>query len=306
MNHMHIDRLDMAQIRLLAELNKLHNVSAAAQAIGLSQSAASHALAKLRKQFGDPLFIRIGSGVQPTPYGERLGVSAHEALAALAAGIASNRPFNPLATEICFTTYMSDVGQMVFLPKLIAHLKQEAPGATVRSMPIPLENPGAALSSGDVNVAVGFFANLSAGFHQSVLFRERYVCVVRSNHPLFRSGMSTDTFLKAEHAMADSTGMAHAVIERELAKHRMRRRITLRIPEFHVLPMIVANSDLVVIMPSRLASAFATYLPIKILRAPITLPTYEIRVYWHERFHQDSTNRWLRRALFQLFRVRGQ
>src|SRR5437879_13705775 len=87
--------LDYTQIRLLAELTRLRNVSAASRQIGLSQSAASHALAKLRKQLGDPLFTRTADGFLPTPYGERLGIAAREALDVLVAGLASNRPFDP-------------------------------------------------------------------------------------------------------------------------------------------------------------------------------------------------------------------
>src|SRR5260370_15263151 len=183
MHGMHIEDLDLTQIRRLAALSSQRVVSAAAENIGLSQSAASHSLAKLRKQLGDPLFTRTENGFQPTPYGERLGTAAREALDVLLAGIASNRPFDPRTVARRFNVYMSDVGQMVLLPPLLAFLKKEAPNATVRSVPIPMENPGLALSSADVDLAVGFFTNLTTGFRQSLLFRERYVCAVRVNHP---------------------------------------------------------------------------------------------------------------------------
>src|SRR5438128_150293 len=133
MHNMHVQPdLDLTQIKLLAELLRLRHVSMAAQQIGLSQSAASHALAKLRKQLGNPLFTRTAEGFQPTPYGERLGLAAREALDVLVAGLASNRPFDPRTTTRRFTLYANDVGQMVLLPRLLAFLKKEAPGATVR------------------------------------------------------------------------------------------------------------------------------------------------------------------------------
>ena len=228
MHSMHTDELDITQIRLIAELVRLHSVSAASQRIGLSQSAASHALAKLRKQLGDPLFTRTTNGFQPTPYGERLGIAAREALDALQAGLASNRPFDARTTTRCFSFYMSDVGQMVMLPALLAFLKKEAPRATVRSTPIPLENPGTALSSGDVDLAVGYFNNLTTGFLQSLLFHESYVCVVRANHPQFRSGMTLAAFRNTQHAIADATGMAHAIVDQVLMRHRIRRDAPLR------------------------------------------------------------------------------
>jgi DNA-binding transcriptional LysR family regulator len=304
MHAMHVPDFEFSEIRLIAELLELRKLSAAAARLGLSQSAASHALARLRTRFGDPLFTRSAGGFQPTPYGERLGTAAREALDALIAGIESNRPFDPHTTTRRFTLYANDVGQMVFLPRLLAFLNKEAPGATVRTSPIPLENPGSALASGDVDAATGFFDNLTTGFRQSLLFRERYVCVVRVNHPKFRNGMSLEAFKSGEHAMADATGMAHAVIDRFLAKQRVQRNVALRVPGFHVLPMIIANSDLLAVIPSRLAEAFVSHVPIKVLPLPISIPPFDIRIYWHERYHHDPALCWFRTAFVKLFRDR--
>jgi DNA-binding transcriptional LysR family regulator len=302
MHVMHIDpSLDITQIRLLAELSCRRSISAAAREIGLSQSAASHALARLRKQLGDPLFARTPGGFQPTPYGEHVGIAAREALSVLVAGLASNRPFDPPTTTRRFTLYANDVGQMVLLPKLLAFLKKEAPHATVRVAPIPPENPGAALSTGEVDLAVGFFDNLMAGFRQALVLHERYVCVVRADHPKFRSGMTLEAFKTSEHAMADATGMAHAVIDRSLAKHQIQRNIALCVPGFHVLPMIIASSDLLAVIPARLADAFVANVPIKILPLPIHIPSFDIRIYWHERYHNEHALRWLRRVFVDLF-----
>jgi DNA-binding transcriptional LysR family regulator len=219
---MHIDEFDLTQIRLVAELSRSRSVSRAAQRIGVSQSAASHALAKLRKKLGDPLFTRTQDGLQPTPFGARLGSASCEALDALLAGLTSTDQFDPLSTTRAFSFFMNDVGQTVFLPRLLKFLKQKTPGASVRVLPVPLSNPGAALSSGEVDFGVGFFDNL------------------------------VDAFKNAEHAIADATGMAHAVIDRVLAKHRVKRNVILRVPGLHVLPMLVANSDLLAVVPSRL------------------------------------------------------
>jgi DNA-binding transcriptional LysR family regulator len=302
MHDMHIVfSLDIRQIGLIAELTSLRSISAASRKIGLSQSAASHALAKLRQQLGDPLFTRVGHGLQPTPYGERLGTAARQALDLLVAGLGSNRPFDARTTTRRFTVYANDVGQTVLLPRLIAFLKKEAPGATVRAPPIPLENPSAALSAGEVDLGAGFFDNLTTGFRQSLLFRERYVCIVRSNHPKFRSGMTLEAFKTCEHAMADSTGMAHAVIDRFLVKHGIQRNITLRVPGFLVLPMNIASSDLLAVIPSRLAEAFVSHLPIKVLPLPISIPPFDIRVYWHERYHHDPALSWFRKVFVDLF-----
>ena len=198
---------------------------------------------------------------------------------------------------------MNDVGQTVLLPPLLKFLKQQAPGASARVVSIPLENPGASLSSGVVDFAVGFFDNLATGCFQSLIFHESYVCIVRANHPSFRIGMTLDGFKNTEHAVADATGMAHAVIDRFLARHRVKRNVSLRVPGLHVLPMIVANSDLLAVVPKRLADAFATRVPIKAMPLPLSIPPFDVCIHWHERYHQDPAIRWMRRAFVKLFQL---
>jgi DNA-binding transcriptional LysR family regulator len=301
MNPMHIDELDLTQIRLLAELSRSRSVSRAAQQIGVSQSAASHALAKLRKRLGDPLFTRATDGFQPTPFGARLGSASCEALDALLAGLTSSDKFDPRTTTRVFSFFMNDIGQTIFLPPLLKFLKQNAPDASARVLPVPMDNPGAALSSGAVDFAAGFFDNLTTGFFQSLVFHERYACIVRAGHPNFRSGMTLEAFKNSDHAVADATGMAHAVIDRYLARHRVKRNVTLRVPGLHVLPMIVANSDLVAVIPWRLADAFAARLPIKVLPPPVAMSQFDVCIYWHERYQHDPAIRWMRRAFVALF-----
>ena len=302
MTTMHIDDLEFGEIRLVAALSDLHKLSAAAARLGLSQSAASHALARLRNRTGDPLFVRGNHGFVPTPYGERLSGAARKALDILLDGLAANAPFDPKSTTRRFNVYLSDVGQMVILPKLLALMAEQAPQASLRACPIPLEQPGAELASGEVDFAVGFFRNLTTGFRQSLLFREHYVCVVRADHPNFRTGMSVEGFAKSPRGLADASGMAHAIVEEELKKQGLATTPRLTVPQFMVLPLLIVNSDLLVIMPSRLAKAFAKLVSIKILRPPVSFRPYDIKVYWHERFHQDPASRWFRRTLVELFR----
>ena len=301
MNAMHVDELDLTQIRLLAELSRSHSVSRAAYRIGISQSAASHALAKLRKKLGDPLFTRIPDGFEPTPFGARLGSASCEALDALVAGLASNDHFDPLTTNRVFTLFMNDIGQTIFLPPLLKFLQQKAPSVSARVLPVPIDNPGAALSSGAVDFAAGFFDNLTTGFYQNLVFHDRYACIVRAGHPKFRSGMTLEAFRTAEHAVADATGMAHAVIDRYLARHMVKRNVTLRVPGLHVLPMIVANSDLVAVVPGRLADIFAARVPIKVLPPPVPMQQFSVCIHWHERYHHDPAIRWMRRTFVDLF-----
>jgi molybdate transport repressor ModE-like protein len=306
MHAMHIRDLDITQITLLVELARLGSISAAARRIGLSQSAASHALSKLRQQLGDPLFTRTRDGLKPTPYGERLGKYAGQALDLLAEGLATNCAFDPKTTTRQFTFFMSDVGQMVMLPKMLEIVRNEAPGVTLRSAPIPPDDPAAPMMSGEVDLACGFFTNLTTGFRQSLLFRERYVCIVHRDHPAFRSGMTLDAFKDVQHAVADPAGMAHAFVDQWLARHGVFRNAGLRVPGFQVLPLIIANSDMLAFVPARLAASVAAHLPIRILQPPVHIPPFDIRMFWHERYHHDPGSRWMRRVLLNLYHAAGE
>jgi DNA-binding transcriptional LysR family regulator len=305
MHAMHIRDLDLTQISLLAELARLGSFSAAAHRIGLSQSAASHALAKLRQQLGDPLFTRTRDGLKPTPYGERLGKAASEAMDLLVEGLAANRTFDPSTTTRQFTFYLSDVGQMVLLPLLLNAVQKEAPGLTLCSVPVPVDDPAAPMISGEVDLAVGYFTNLTTGFHQTLLFRERFVCIVRADHPAFQSGMTLEAFKEVRHAVSDATGMAHGFIDQFLAKHQVDRKQALRVPGFQVLPLIVANSDLLAFIPARLAASVVAHIPIKIFQPPVHIPPLDIRMFWHERYNNDPANCWMRRILVNLYNVGG-
>ena len=114
--------------------------------------------------------------------------------------------------------------------------------------------------------------------------------------------MRLEAFVKAPQALADASGMAHVIIERILKKHGIARTVKLRVPDFMVLPLVIVNSDLLVIMPSRLAQAFSKLVPINILPPPVPIPAYDIRAFWHTRYHNDPANRWLRRNFVNLFR----
>ena len=297
---MHIERLQLTQLRLLEALAQVGSLSAAAEQVGLSQPAASHALSRLRRELADPLFVRTSRGLRATPYGKRAVDAAHKALLALRTGLAQPR-FVAATSSRVFNVYMSDVGQMVLLPRLLVRLKAEAPHVSLRVRSIPDQSPHTLLETGEVDLAVGYLTTLTTGFFQKRLFQERYVCVVREDHPAFADGMNLKAFQSVPHALAESTGMAHELLDRRLARQGVRRRVKLYVPQFIVLPLVVANSDLLVVMPGRLAENFAKLLPLKVMPLPMVVSAYEIKLYWHERFRQDPANRWLRTLFTELF-----
>jgi DNA-binding transcriptional LysR family regulator len=301
MTRMHMDSLHLNQLRLVEALTRNSNLSEAADEIGLTQSAASHALARLRETLQDPLFIRTSDGMRPTPYGVQLASSVRSALESLRTGLDKHVDFAPETSGRTFNVIMSDVSQMLYLPRLLARLSAEAPGVTLHVHPIPSKAPHLILESGEVDLAIGTFTKLIAGCRQKSLYREHYVCVVRRDHPQFEQGMTPEAFCSVPQALVDPKGYVHERLDRWLAQQKVHRVAKLYVPYFLSLPLVIARSDLLAIMASRVATTYAEMVPLKVMAPPTKLPTYETKLFWHERFHQDPANRWLRGLYIDLF-----
>lgn len=298
---MHIDGLQLIHLRLVDALARSGSLSEAAKQVGISQPAASHALARLRRILQDPIFIRTTAGMRPTPYGNQLAGAARDALRVLRGGLDRQVDFEAASSKRVFTVFMSDVGQILYLPRLLARLASEAPGVTLRVRSLPPMAPHLMLESGEVDLAIGTFTSLIAGCIQKRLFQEQYVCIVRKDHPAFEQGMSADAFRTVPHALAEASGYVHELLDRWLARQKVRRVVKLYVPHFLALPLVIARSDMLAIMASRIARTFAEIVPLKIMLPPTKVPTYDIKVFWHERFHREPANRWLRGVLIDLF-----
>jgi len=301
MTAMHMGALHLNQLRLVDALARNSNLGEAAEEIGLTQSAASHALSRLREELQDPIFVRTSEGMRPTPYGKRLSASVRDALQSLRAGLDRHPEFQPGTSSRTFNVIMSDVSQMLYLPRLLPRLYAEAPGVTLRVRALPAKAPHLILESGEVDLAAGAFSRLIAGCRQKRLYREQYVCVVRRDHPRFEKGMTAEAFCSVPHAIVDPRGYVHERLDRWLAQQKVPRTAKLHVPYFLSLPLVIARSDLLVVMASRVAHTYAEMLPLKIMPPPVKLPAYEPRLFWHERFHRDPANRWLRGLYIELF-----
>jgi DNA-binding transcriptional LysR family regulator len=199
---------------------------------------------------------------------------------------------------------VTDLGEVYFLPTLLAHLNKIAPGVRIRTLPMPTEAAQDALKSGEVDLAIGNLPDFRAGFYQQRLFPDHYVCAVRRNHPQIGQRLTARQFAAASHAIAMPAGTGHGIILRTLMEHGLEHRIVLQVQNFLVLPNIVATTDLLAIVPHSVGSQLSRYNDIKLLPVPIPIPPFVIKQCWHERFHDDAGNRWLRQQFAELFTSR--
>lgn len=277
------------------------SISRAADRLGLSQPAVSNALARLRKTTGDRLFVRLANGMAPTPYAERIAAPIAQGLAAIRMSMAQSQGFDAAVSDRSFVLYLTDLGEAFFLPRLLALLGRNAPGVKIRTLPTPPEAAREALRSGAVDLAVGNLPDFQAGFYQQRLFREHYVCVVGRDHSGIGSRISPRRFAASRHAIVAPAGTGHGIIERSLIEHGLEDRIVLRVQNFLVLTSIVAMTDLIAIVPHSVGSQLSRQDHVKLVPVPIPIPAFDVKLCWHERFHDDVGNRWLRSQFAELF-----
>jgi DNA-binding transcriptional LysR family regulator len=298
---MNITNLDLNLLRVFDAILVEGSISRGAERLGLSQPATSNALGRLRKATGDRLFVRLTKGMAPTPYAQRVAGPIRQALATIHSSLSQSQGFDAATTERSFAVYLTDLGEVYFLPRLLAHLNRTAPGVQLRTLPMPTDAAQEALKNGEVDLAIGNLPDFRAGFYQQRLFTDHYVCVVRRDHPAIRRRMTAHQFAAASHAIALPAGTGHSVVLRALMEHGLDHRIVLQVQNFLVLPNIIATTDLLAIVPHSVGSQLSRYNDIKLLPVPITIPTFDIKQCWHERFHDDAGIRWLRQQFAELF-----
>jgi DNA-binding transcriptional LysR family regulator len=292
-------RLDLEWLAVFDEVYKTASVSRAAERLGLAQAAASTALNKLRAHFDDRLFSRTARGMLPTPRAQALYPELREVLARLEATRSRTSAFAPAQAGREFRICMTDISEIVFLPNLLNHLREVAPGVRIEVEKISVDS-GRRLEEGEVDLAVGFMPQLDAGFYQQVLFAQNFVCLVATGHPRIGSRLSKAAYARESHVVVAASGTGHAIVDKVLAREHVERHVVLRVPSFLGVARIVAETQLIATVPLRYGELMLTRERIRLLALPHALPHYAVKQHWHERFHTDPGNAWLRRTIADL------
>ena len=293
-------KLNLDWLEVFVHIYKTQSVSRAASLLGMEQASASIALNKLRQHFDDQLFVRTGSGMAPTPRAQNIYPELLEALARIEKARGKPAVFSPADAVREFRICMTDISEIIILPKLINHLQKTAPGIVVEAETISASTRQK-LASGDVDLAVGFLPDLEAGFYQQSLFEQDFVCLAAKNHPRVQGKVTPRLFSKEGHILVDTAGTGHAIVDKVLARRKIQRRVVLRVPSFLGVARIVAQTDFLVIVPRQLGMALATQEQVQVLEPPAPLPHYKVKQHWHERFNLDPSSIWLRQTMAKLF-----
>ena len=293
--------IDLNLLSVFQEVYRERQISSAAKRLGLSQSAVSNALARLRRSFGDELFVRTASGMQPTPLATQMAEPIGVAMAQVALALNQRSRFEPGTSSRRFTLAMTDAGEIYFMPTLIERCRQLAPGVEISSLRAGAVNLKEEMEGGRVDLAIGPFEDVSEALYQRQLFRQPYVSMFRKGHPLGRGELTLERFVRAEHLLVDASDSPYDRINQLLERAGVGPSVRFRVPHFTEVPYIVSTSDLVVTVPQKLAERAGAPFGLEWVTPPLELPPLQTNVFWHRRYNQDPGNQWLRGLLAEVF-----
>jgi DNA-binding transcriptional LysR family regulator len=293
-------RVDLNLLVVLSHLLGTRSVARTAVALGLTASAVSHALARLRKTLDDDLFVRSREGLMPTARALALQPILDDTLGKLTEALAGVR-FDPRAAGLTFQLATADFGARATLPRLLRELSEQAPGIELVIRPLPTDTL-AALESGELDAMVGMFQRPQPSLYKRGLFADHMVVAARRGHPAIRRGRVTLTdYLAHGHVQISPRGLPGSPLDSKLRELGHSRRIAVRVPDFLIAPLLVAETDLLVSASRLLLKGFEKLLPLELAPLPIDVAPSHVSLVWHARSHQEPAHQWMRELLVRVY-----
>lgn len=287
-------------LRLFEMLYQTGSVSGAADRLGLSQPTASMQLAELRRLMDDPLFIRMPNGMQPTARAQQVIGTVRLALDAIRQLTSPHIGFLPESTERVFRLHMAPGSHIALLPPILSRIRARAKGIRISVSPITPQTVEA-LRSGEADLAIGYASWLTASFHQEVLYRQDWVCLVSTNHPRIGSSLSLEEYSSESHVHVIQ-GTSEDLLSDAVGASGIRRDVVLQLPGPLGLSAVVADSDLVATLPRHIAQTLVERgRNMRVVPCPFPIPDFNIYQYWHVSADNDPGHLWLREIVSDAF-----
>ena len=311
MSHVNFRTFDLNLLRVFDEVMQERSLTKAALNLALTQPAVSNAMRRLRETLGDELLRRKGQILEATPLALAIWPAVREALSGLHSALIPGQ-FDAISATNTFVLAMADATAAELIPGLVAVMDQQAPGVSVRVVPLTTRDPRKLLELGEADLALGYFpaalADLSAraqvgkgvAFAHQRLYDGHYVCVMRQGHPLASGPMTLSRFCTARHLLVSFSGRPFGFIDEALASLGRKRRVVLTVNQFFTAGRVVANSDLLTVLPRHFVGVTGIADQFVLRELPFSVPTVHVDALWHHRFENDPAHLWLRRHLHAL------
>jgi DNA-binding transcriptional LysR family regulator len=291
---LHINRTDLNLFIVFEAVYSQGGVTRAAETLNFSQPTISHALARLRERVDDPLFIRQGQKLAPTPMAERIIGPVREALKIIERTLGELDGFSPENAEMHFNIGMRSLMESTYLLPLVLLINENAPGVSVSACPFDRRRLEPSLASGELNAVIDVFLPVSVDVRREHLGSAPSVVVARRGHPLVEDGLDLDTYLRAEHVLVTSRPQGLGPEDRALSRVGCTRNIQARCKQINTAMRVVASSDMLLTMSETFAIRANAWFDNQILTAPFEAETVDTYLYWHGNADADPANQWFR------------
>lgn len=294
MNNVNISSIDLNLLAVFDAVMKCRTTTRAAECLGLTQPAISHALKRLRILFNDPLFVRTPRGMMPTPTAVELAHDVSSLLRQAEALFNREKAFVPGTSKRQFVVGLSDYASFVVLPGLLGRLAVDAPGVSLAVKSTCHSEGTAMLEEGGAELIIGNFPSMPPHLRREVLFQESFLCAGRSGHPGLTGKLTIKRYTELEHLQISTRGEPHGYVDAVMNKRGLARTIKVTVPYFLTAPFLLRHSNLVLTEPRRLLEPMRKILGLVVVEPPFAIPCFTVTQEWHSRFDCDAGHMWLR------------
>lgn len=298
MNIIHSVKIEL--IPVLTTILETLSLTESAKRLGVTQSAISHSLRKLRNQLGDELVIRDGNKLSPTAKAEQMYPALKRWLGELES-IVEAVDFEPKTSKKIFYIAATDIVEQMFMPQIVSCLKEKAPHVGIRLVRWNGELVYSQLMNSEINLAIGVRNFDYPNLMQKVLYKDTFASAARKSHPYFRSQMDLEDFLSFPHTMTSSGDRAKGVVDTALENISRSRILTHTVSNFSSAPFIVEYSDCILTAPKLFLETCSMRHEIQTFKPPLDLPSFDIKLFWSKKTQKDVANLWLRDILYSIF-----
>lgn len=291
-----MSNIDLNLIRTFVILYETRSVTKTADQLFVTQPSVSYALSRLRDLFKDRLFIRNKNGMEPTAIAQQLYEELSHSLSMIENTVANVQTFDPAVSHKRFRVAMTDLGEMALLPAIVARLQIEAPNIEMKVIPLEIDKVDEWMSSGKVDAVICSRPLEGPHIQRHALFEEHYVCVLHNRYALPSSTLTMECFMAHKHTLV-THNLGHGASEEVLAQMGVKRKISLEVSHFLILPSVLAKADLMAILPYRIALFFAENNQLTLYDLPFEVPTFEVALHWQSRHNESVSHRWFRELI---------
>jgi DNA-binding transcriptional LysR family regulator len=294
------NNIDLNLLRVFEVIYSERHISRAADSLGMTQSAVSHALKRLRQSVDDPLFIRSKNGVEPTARADELALPLRNALEQISSTLSRPSEFIPATSDITFRFGLPDHAAAKYAPRFLKHFRQHAPNLKLSLINGTLSTLTNLVENGQLDMAANVCPALPPRFKSCRLFTSRYRVIAAKDHPLIKGSLNLDDYVSAKHVVFSVDGGTNTAADRYLAEIGLERQTTLSMSSHLATPIIVANSDMIATVTRELVDPYIERYGLQVFEPPIPIPDLDVSLFWHQRNDRNPANQWLRQLAQEL------